>query len=81
MTKIKSVLAVAAGANTTQLAQNALRETMTIRVDGHNQIIYKDELEKQLHKELYNRFDVGLKSVTWNHWVMHLMGLFILTFL
>lgn len=31
-----------------------LRETMTIMVDGSPTVIYKDEIEKQLHKSLYS---------------------------
>lgn len=34
-------------------AQPLLRETMEIRVNGKPAIVYKDEIEKQLTRELY----------------------------
>ena len=37
-----------------ELAQPILRETMTIMVEGKPQIVYKDEIEKQLYKHLYS---------------------------
>lgn len=36
------------------LIQPILRETMTIMVEGKPQIVYKDEIEKQLYKHLYS---------------------------
>lgn len=30
-----------------------LRETMTIRIDGINVIVYKDDIEKELYKSLH----------------------------
>jgi len=36
------------------LVQPILRETMTIMVEGKPQIVYKDEIEKQLYKHLYS---------------------------
>lgn len=40
--------------NVAELAQPILRETMTIMVEGKPQIVYKDEIEKQLYKHLYS---------------------------
>lgn len=37
-----------------ELVQPILRETMTIMVEGKPQIVYKDEIEKQLYKNLYS---------------------------
>lgn len=37
-----------------ELVQPILRETMTIMVEGKPQIVYKDEIEKQLYKHLYS---------------------------
>lgn len=37
-----------------ELTQPILRETMTIMVEGKPQIVYKDEIEKQLYKHLYS---------------------------
>jgi hypothetical protein len=34
-------------------SQPMLRETMVIRVNGKPQVIYKDEIEKQLYRGLY----------------------------
>lgn len=41
-------------ASAAQLAQPILRETMTIMVEGKPQIVYKDEIKKQLYKHLYS---------------------------
>jgi hypothetical protein len=40
--------------STAELTQPILRETMTIMVEGRPQIVYKDEIEKQLYKHLYS---------------------------
>ena len=37
-----------------ELAQPILRETMTIIVEGKPQIVYKDDIKKQLYKHLYS---------------------------
>ena len=37
-----------------ELVQPILRETITIMVEGKPQIVYKDEIEKQLYKHLYS---------------------------
>lgn len=37
-----------------ELAQPSLREVMTIMIEGKPQIVYKDEIEKQLYKHLYS---------------------------
>ena len=36
------------------VAAPVLRETRTIRIDGENVIVYKDDLEKELYKSLYS---------------------------
>lgn len=36
------------------MAEPILRETMTIMVNGKPSIVYKDEIEKQLYKNLYS---------------------------
>lgn len=41
-----------------ELIQPILRETMTIMVEGKPQIVYKDEIEKQLYKHLYSELEL-----------------------
>lgn len=41
-----------------ELIQPILRETMTIMVEGKHQIVYKDEIEKQLYKHLYSELEL-----------------------
>ena len=48
------VLSPAVETSVAELAQPILRETMTIMVEGKPQIVYKDEIEKQLYKHLYS---------------------------
>lgn len=36
------------------IAEPILRETMTIMVNGKPSVIYKDDIEKQLYKNLYS---------------------------
>ena len=38
---------------TAELAAPVLRETITINIDGTLQTVYKDEIEKELYKQLY----------------------------
>ena len=44
------------------MTEPILRETMTIMIDGKPNIVYKDEIEKQLYKHLYP--DIGLQYGT-----------------
>ena len=39
-----------------------IRETMEIRVDGKTLIVYKDDVEKELHKSLYSGLGLQLGS-------------------
>lgn len=41
------------------MTEPILRETMTIMINGKPNIVYKDEIEKQLYKHLYP--DIGLQ--------------------
>lgn len=48
------IMSPVAESSAAELVQPILRETMTIMVEGKPQIVYKDEIEKQLYKHLYS---------------------------
>lgn len=41
-------------ASAASMTEPILRETMTIMINGKPNIVYKDEIEKQLYKHLYS---------------------------
>lgn len=47
-----------AGASSAELTQPILRETVNTIIGGKVVKVYKDEIEKQLHKELYSHLDI-----------------------
>lgn len=51
------IVAEAGTSSAAELTQPILRETVNMIVDGKVVKVYKDEIEKQLYKELYSHFD------------------------
>lgn len=51
--KLPDVAAPLVESSMASLSEPVLRETMTIMIDGKSNIVYKDEIEKQLYKHLY----------------------------
>lgn len=51
------IIAEAGALSAAELTQPILRETVNMIVDGKVVKVYKDEIEKQLYKELYSHFD------------------------
>lgn len=50
----ESIVAEAGTPSAAELAQPILRETINTIIDGKVVKVYKDEIEKQLYKELYS---------------------------
>lgn len=48
------IVAEAGASSTAELTQPILRETVNTIIDGKVVKVYKDEIEKQLYKELYS---------------------------
>lgn len=53
------IVAEAGASSSAELTQPILRETVNTIIDGKVVKVYKDEIEKQLYKELY--FHLGLQ--------------------
>lgn len=53
------IVTEAGASSAAELTQPILRETVNMIIDGKVVKVYKDEIEKQLHKELYSH--IGLQ--------------------
>ena len=47
------IAAEVAESSSAQMAESALRPTMTIMINGNPTVVYKDQVEKELYKSLY----------------------------
>lgn len=52
------IVAETGASSAAELTQPILRETVNTIIDGKVVKVYKDEIEKQLYKELYSHFDL-----------------------
>lgn len=51
---LPQIAAEVAELSSAQMAESALRPTMTIMINGSPTVVYKDQVEKELYKSLYS---------------------------